>query len=569
LIATWHEHTPPVTRKIPVAPKSPAKGSPGSPAPRRARVIAAALVFAAALAAFIDFRDAFPNSFKHLVASAQFVPSALTFAAAFRASALACLAILALTLAFGRVYCSVICPLGILQDAISRVFARIRRVPPYRLPYKKPRNALRYGILAVTLVALAAGGAGFVAAWLDPYSNFGRIAATLFRPAAIVVNNIAASIATALGRPAAVPHAAAGLAAAGALLPPLIIFIAIALMASARGRLWCNTVCPVGALLGAVSRRSLWRIDIDRTACVKCGDCLRACKAQCIDLRAGEIDFSRCVACCDCLSVCGEGGVKYRWHGLAAKRPAAPPAGEIPAGPRSRTAANARRRVFIATAAAGALATVLSRDTAGADERGGDNGRERDFQKLDHPDVVAPPGGHSTARILAQCTACQLCVSACPSRVLEPAVLQYGSLTGFMKPRLDFDKSFCNINCTVCADVCPTGALTPLTPEAKQTTRIGLAHVAHPRCIIVKDGTACGACAEHCPTAALQMKKVPNYPDPVPVIDPRYCIGCGACQYACPTLPKAIVISGAAIHEKAEVLVQEQVKPTTTDDFAF
>jgi ferredoxin len=202
------------------------------------------------------------------------------------------------------------------------------------------------------------------------------------------------------------------------------------------------------------------------------------------------------------------------------------------------------------------------------DGEGERNGTARDFSKLDHPEIVIPPGGRSTARFLAQCTACQLCVSACPSHVIEPAVLHYG-LAGLMKPRLDFDKSFCNINCTVCTDVCPDGALTPLTLEAKQTTRIGLAYVAHPRCIIVKDGTACGACAEHCPTAALQMRKIPNYSDPVPVADPRYCIGCGACQYACPTLPKAVVVSGAATHEKADVLVQEQVRPTTTDDFAF
>jgi formate hydrogenlyase subunit 6/NADH:ubiquinone oxidoreductase subunit I len=298
--------------------------------------------------------------------------------------------------------------------------------------------------------------------------------------------------------------------------------------------------------------------------------------------------------------------VKYRWRGLVAKRPAgASPDDAFPDGlVRSRTPANAGRRGFIA-AATGALVTVLARDTSGFDvsihardratktfgradvpperdyspEEGGfppesgseENRRANDCEteRLEHPDIVAPPGGYSTERLLAQCTACQLCVSACPSHVIEPAVLHYGSLRGFMKPRLDFDKGFCNINCTVCTDVCPDGALTPLTPEAKQTTRIGLAYIAHPRCIIVKDGTACGACAECCPTAALQMEKVPNYPEPVPVVDPRYCIGCGACQYACPTLPKAVVVSGLATHEKAELFVQEQVKPATTDDFAF
>ncbi|GHU06410.1 ferredoxin [Betaproteobacteria bacterium] len=540
------------------------------PALRRIRVIVAVLVFALALAAFIDFRDLFPNNLKHLVASVQFAPSAFSFATAFRVSALACLAVLILTLVFGRVYCSVICPLGILQDAISRISAKIRRVPPYRLPFRKARNALRHAILAATIGALALGWGGLALTWLDPYSNFGRIVSTFLRPAAAAINNLAATITSALGYPDALPHADVGLAAAGALLPPLVIFMVIALMASARGRLWCNTICPVGTLLGLVSRRSLWRIDIDKSACRKCADCLHACKAQCIDLRAGEIDFSRCVACYDCISVCGQGGVKYRRRGLPAKRP-----GESGASPNdvrilSNIPANSRRRGFIAVAATGALSAVLARDTSASDEGSRANNSEIELlERLDNPDVLAPPGAHSTARLLAQCTACQLCVSACPSHVIEPAVLQYGSLVGLMKPHLDFNKGFCNLNCTVCTDVCPDGALTPLTPEAKQTTRIGLASIAHPRCIIVKDGTACGACAECCPTAALQMKKVPDYPEPVPVVDTRYCIGCGACQYACPTHPKAIVVSGLATHEQAELFVQEQVKPATTDDFAF
>ena len=217
-----------------------------------------------------------------------------------------------------------------------------------------------------------------------------------------------------------------------------------------------------------------------------------------------------------------------------------------------------------------------------------------DRSKFDNPSVVAPPGARSTARVLAQCTACQLCVSACPSHVIEPAVLHYGSLTGLMKPRLNFDKSFCEFNCTVCSDVCPNGTLLPLgnddahTPpnasathaerhaerrkarlDAKHTTRIGLASVDHSRCIIVKDSTDCGACAEHCPTAALQIKKLPGHPLPVPVVDASYCIGCGACQYPCPETPKAIIVSGLAVHETAEVLVEEKVKATTTDDFAF
>jgi ferredoxin len=562
----------------------------GLPALRRARIAAAALVFVIALAAFIDYRDVFPNHLKHIITSVQFVPSALTFAGAFHATSLACLVILGITLAIGRAYCSMLCPLGILQDIISRISAKIRRAAPYKLPYKKPQNILRYSILGAVILALVAGWGGLLLTWLDPYSNFGRIASTLLRPLAVVVNNIGATIATALNHPAAIPQVKVTFAAAGVLLPPLLILTALVIMAAFRGRLWCNTFCPVGAALGLVSRRALWRISLDKTTCRKCGACLRTCKSQCIDLRAGEIDFSRCVACYDCVSVCDEHSIKYRWHGLRTRRKPqesqiSNSKSQIPASVARPPSSN--RRAFITTAATGTLAAIgttaylatrrIAQNETPAPGKGRDNGHDggnaqgsrHDFPLLDHPAVVTPPGAASTAHMLAQCTACQLCVSACPSHVIEPAFLEYGSFAGLMKPRLNFDKSFCNFDCTVCTDVCPDGALLPLIKDAKHTTRIGLAHTAHPRCIIVRDGTACGACAEHCPTAALQMKKVPEHADPVPVVDERYCIGCGACQYACPAIPKAIVISGHANHEKAEVLEQEQVAPTTTDDFAF
>ena len=310
---------------IPFKPRRPAPpptGRHGLPALRRARIIAAALVFLIALAAFLDFNNLVPTHLKHIFASTQFVPSALTFATGFMLASLASVAILALTLAFGRVYCSVLCPLGILQDIISRASALIRRKPPYKLPRTKPHNILRHGILIATLIAIAAGLGGIALAWLDPYSNFGRIITTLLRPLATIANNLAATIASALGRPDDIPKVPLAWTALGALLPPLAILIALVITATFRGRLWCNTICPVGTLLGLVSRRSLWRLTIDKNTCRKCGDCLRACKAQCIDLRASSIDHSRCVACYDCVSVCDERGIKYRWHGILA--PTAP-----------------------------------------------------------------------------------------------------------------------------------------------------------------------------------------------------------------------------------------------------
>jgi polyferredoxin len=626
----------PVPSKVPFKPRRAAPFAPhrgGLRTLRRVRVIVAAIVFLLALAAFIDFNNLVPTPLKHAVASAQFVPSAHTFAAGFALSSLACVAILAITLAFGRVYCSVLCPLGILQDIVSRASALIRRAPPCKLPHSKPHDILRHGILAVTILAIATGLGGIALAWLDPYSNFGRVTTTLLRPLAIFANNIAATIASALGRPDDIPQVPLTWAAPGALLPPLAILVAIVITATLRGRLWCNTICPVGTTLGLVSRRSLWRLTIDKNSCRKCGDCLRACKAQCIDLRAGAIDHSRCVACYDCVSVCDEHGIRYRWHGLAAedrsqktearsqKTEARDRKSEIreqeteaggqkaevgerkTAGGEPKTPAPlppaTNRRAFIATAATAALAaagaaarlaTRAGAQPASAAASGNATPSSNSPATAsspatpshnstatlnpaaldpDAPAAVAPPGARSTSRLLAQCTACQLCISACPSRVLEPAVLEYGSFAGLMKPRLNYERSFCNFNCTECSDACPDGTLAPLTLAQKQLTRIGIAHVTLARCIIVNKGTKCGACAEHCPTAALQIAQAPGHPDPVPVLDPRYCIGCGGCAFACPATPKAIAVHGLAVHETAGKLVQEKVKPPTTDDFAF
>ncbi|EIP96601.1 polyferredoxin [Opitutaceae bacterium TAV1] len=565
---------------------------------RLLRIVAAALCLLAVSAAFLDFRDAIPASFKHAATSIQFLPSAIALASGAVLS-LACIAVLGITLIAGRVYCSTICPLGVLQDVVARIAKKLRRKKPKLLTHRPAYNKIRYGILALVIVAVLTGWGGFALAWLDPYSHFGRFAGTLFRPLVIGANNLAAPLAQHFGSNA-LPHVALPWAGIGVFLPVAVIFSVVVLMSAWRGRLWCNTVCPVGALLGIFSRKALFRLTIDRSACVRCGDCLRTCKAQCIDLRKQEIDFSRCVGCFDCVSVCDENGLNYRWLGRPPKagglefgvqssefsktKPQKNSAPPPPPGSPSRTlsskpetpnstAQSPARRAFLATLATGTVALVSVR--AGKDDApdnipASGNAHAADTGSIPRRQTVAPPGAQSIDRFVARCTACQLCVSACPSHVLEPAVFGYGSLEGIMKPRLNFDRSFCNINCTTCGGVCPDHALLPLALAEKQRTRIGVAEVTRSRCIVITDDTACGACAEHCPTAALQMKQR-GARHAEPVVDERYCIGCGACQFACPALPKkAVIVRGLATHETAEVLVQgKAVAPAGSDDFAF
>jgi polyferredoxin len=313
---------------------------------RRLRMVLATLVMTGVCLAFLDFRDWLPPGFKHALTMSQFVPAALTVG-------VAALVVLIISVLCGRVYCSVVCPLGILQDIIARLANLLRRKKLF-LGYRPPANGVRYGILAAVIISVAAGWGGVVLAWLDPYSQFGRIAGSVCRPAVIGVNNLLADWCRhfQLG---VIPRVGVPWAGLGVLLPVLAVLTLVVILAAWRGRLYCNTICPVGALLGLASKFSLWRLGIDRERCRKCGDCLRSCKAQCIDLRAGELDFSRCVTCYNCVAVCDELGIRYRFQN---------PLKQFRVRPRANRPAvsgvNLERRDFLAATVSGARSAPAS-----------------------------------------------------------------------------------------------------------------------------------------------------------------------------------------------------------------
>ncbi|HQF40605.1 MAG TPA: 4Fe-4S binding protein [Opitutaceae bacterium] len=561
------------------------------------RATLAIVVLALLTAAFVDFRGLVDEELSHTLASVQFVPAALSLVTGASLS-VAAVVILVATLAFGRVYCSVLCPLGLFQDAVARVASWLRRKPQL-LRYAKPATWVRQGFLWASVAGIAAGWAGLTLALLDPYSIFGRFGSMLFRPVVTVVNNWLVGPANAAGLDA-LYRVPPQWAAAGALAVPAAMLLLIVALAARRGRLYCNTVCPVGTLLGLASGAGAWRLAIDQDRCRKCGDCLRVCKAQCIDLRSGTIDNSRCVACYNCVSACDESGIHHRfsWKPVTRDRrpatvdripqtgnpptasdsapapdPSTPP--PEPPHPKPETAPRSgdpSRRAFItgtaaALTAATGVGTLLAVAAAAAPGTGGPLGAPRPsapprrFGRA----PLSPPGSGGIARFLDRCTACQLCVSACPTHVLQPAFLEYG-FAGLMKPRLDFDRSFCNFECHRCGEVCPDGAILPLPLEEKKLVRLGVAHIDYRRCIVQANGTDCAACSEHCPTQAVST--VP-YGDNLrlPTMHPELCIGCGACEYACPVRPvRAITVKAHAVHSRAERKVEAPATAPMRDD---
>jgi polyferredoxin len=506
---------------------------------KKLRVIVSVFVFLVIGAMFLDFTGRIAGSALHALLHLQFVPSALNFYATLAIPALGFALVIALTLLFGRVYCSFLCPLGTLQDILIGLK---RRLSPRKqlFRHKKAMNLLRFGILVIVVFSMFTGALVLVNL-LDPYSLFGRITHNLARPLGVAGNNLAARGLEAAGVYWLYPvrwipvHP-------GALLLALAWSAGLAVMSVTSGRLYCNTVCPVGALLGLFARVSLFRIRLDKSICNSCGKCSAVCKAQCIDPKRQEVDFTRCVGCMNCLSPCPDRGVSF-----------------VPAWKSGSTTVSRHdpsRRGFIRDAGlvtAGTLGFANPLLAAAEEKKEIIPGTVPIFRL--HP--VTPPGALSQARFNSLCTACHLCVSACPTHVLQPTWILYG-IKGFLQPRMDYITSFCNFECTLCGEVCPTGAILPLPLEEKKLVQLGKAKFVRENCVVYTRNTDCGACSEHCPTKAVQMVPYTGKLT-IPEVTENICIGCGACEYACPTDPKSIYVEGNTVHQAADKPSEEKL----------
>lgn len=498
---------------------------------RTIRLILATLSFAAITLLFLDFTGVMPTWFGWL-ATVQFLPAVLAMH----------LGIVALwiivTLIIGRVYCSVICPMGVMQDVISWINGRRGRKHRHRFTFSREKRALRYGVFVVFLAAIL-GGAGSVVALLAPYSSYGRIAANLLQPLYRLGNNLLALGAERMGS-----HAFSATDVWIKSWPTLVIaavtFIIIAILAWRNGRTYCNTVCPVGTLLGFFARYSLFHPAIDKTRCKNCSLCTKRCKAAAIDFKSGEIDLSRCVACMDCIDTCKFGAMKLQ-KGLPKKTASHDEAKPSAAA----TDVDNGRRAFLLGAAMATTAAALY-----AQKKKVDGGLAviENKQRPERATPLVPAGSHGLREFTRHCTACQLCVSACPNNVLRPST----NLLTLMQPEMSYERGFCQPECTRCADVCPAGAINPITIAEKSSTRIGHAVWIKKNCVAVTDGVECADCARYCPSGAILM--VPADPDDVdspmvPSVNTQRCIGCGACENKCPARPfRAIYVEGNSRH---------------------
>ena len=373
------------------------------------------------------------------------------------AGLLVALAIVALTVLFGRAFCGWICPVGTLHHLASWLTRTLRRGPHQHVNRWRPHFRLKYLLLFAFLVAALAGSLSI--GLLDPLSLATRSLAAAVLPALSAVAGVDGQRPRTFG---------------GAWLTGGIF---LGLLAANRwvARWWCRALCPLGALLGLGARAAVFRIHVDPDRCNDCHRCVRDCQGA--DEPFASHRVSECHVCLNCVSVCPEDAITFR-----AFAPTAAPHGGV----------DLPRRQLVGAALAGAALLPLLRASAAEAS----------------PEAIRPPGALPEDAFLARCVRCGACVNACPTSALQPSLTTAG-LEGLYTPVLVARRGWCEPSCTRCGQVCPTGAIAPLTPETKGWTRgasgtrvkIGTAFFDWGRCLPWAMATPCVVCEEVCPTS--------------------------------------------------------------------
>lgn len=491
---------------------------------RRIRTILACIVFVLITLLFLDFTGVL-HKYLSFLAKIQFLPSVLAL------NFVVVTALLILTSILGRIYCSVVCPLGIMQDVFSKVHAMRKK---NRFSFRKENKIIRYAVLVLFVLALCLGVASFVAL-LEPYSSFGRIVQNLFAPVYLLLNNILAFFSERMNSYTFYSQEIF-IRSVSTFVIALVLFGIIALLAWKRGRLYCS-ICPVGTFLSFVSRYSLLKIRIDESKCIKCDKCTKNCKAECINGKENIVDYTRCVVCGDCMSSCPKDAIKYSFSKKNNKEKEQQ---------ENEKEVDVSKRAFLTSAAILTTSVALAQEKKKVD---GGLAFIEDKKAIKRTNPIVPPGAFSVKTFQQRCTGCQLCVSKCPNNVLRPS----SDLLHLMQPEMSFEKGACRVECSICSEVCPTGAIEKIDRTQKTTIKIGTAHWIKENCVVTKANNECGNCARHCPSSAIVM--VPSNPNDEnsikrPSIIENRCIGCGMCEYVCPSRPySAIYVEGSLIHQ--------------------
>jgi len=432
---------------------------------------------------------------------------------------------LVVTLVFGRVYCSMVCPMGILQDLLGWVLHRRKFAPAPDRPWVRLVAVLVFALLTI------AGGAA-LAGLVDPYSLFGRFASELGQPVAERANNLLADWLGTKGPVVIFKREVVARGGCGFVVAASALVLLAGLVAW-KGRIVCNTICPMGAILAAGSRKTVFKLAFDPEKCVKCGICSGVCKAGCLDGKNQRVDNARCVRCFNCVAACAKGALAFTTGRGGLIESALPEAGE---------GTKVTRREMAAAMAASGVAGLAAVGLAGSGKCV--------IDRRDWPAGVLPPPGADLEKFRRRCTGCGLCVAACPQKVLTTAGFREYGVLGFMMPKQDFTHGYCDPNCTKCGEVCPTGAIRPFDVQAKAEMKLGHARCDREKCLACTEKISCGLCERRCPQKAITLKEEEvkdgdrTKKIKVPVVDGKKCTGCGKCENYCPVTAIRVVRRG-------------------------
>jgi polyferredoxin len=405
------------------------------------------------------------------------------------------------TIFLGRFFCGWVCPFGALHTFFSRLFRPLKREEQVEADRYRPIYALKYYILAAFLILAA----------------FGVTQVGLLDPIALLTRSMATAVFPAVG-------AATGGRILGTWTFHLAwllggILIILLLLNAVLPRFFCRVLCPLGALLGVFSRFSLFRVHKNREKCNECEQCLVNCHGAADP--HGTLRKSECYVCLECRETCPTGVITFQ---------VLPPEEEV------RVPPELSRRRLLQTGAVTLAAVPLLGTSVRSDRR-------------PPPDLIRPPGSREESRFLGSCVKCGACMLVCPTNVIQPLMFQAG-LEALWTPVMDYQLGYCEHNCTLCTEVCPTGAIRELSVEEKMGEEpfdtpisLGTAFLDRTRCLPWAMYKPCIVCEEVCPvspkaiyleeawetdadgrTVALQR----------PVVEPARCIGCGLCEYKCP-----------------------------------
>jgi len=456
--------------------------------------------------------------------------------------------IMVLTVFLGRIFCGFICPFGTLHHLASAIRPALKGRRLIEANTKKPSQRFKYFIL-IAFILSAMLGLNY-AGILDPISLLFRSLSMAILPGVgIGLKHISNSLANASHE----VFNSLGYMMEDFFSPVLgyevlsfktgwiigFIFLILLFLNRIRPRFWCRTLCPLGALLGILSRLSILKLEKDPNACTNCNLCMKNCQGAASPKPDLQWESSECITCFNCFDACPEDAIKFSFK-WPLKQNRGPDMG---------------RRAVLGGLTAGIALPLFG----GLDGQG---------YRVSDPRLIRPPGSLEEKTFLELCQRCGLCMKVCPTNAINPTLTEAG-MAGFWTPHLIMTHGHCEYTCTLCGSVCPTGAIEKLTGKEKigRPVRIGSAYIDRGRCLPWSGNTPCIMCEEVCPVSpkSIYLKKsiitgADGNPFEVqlPHVNLKQCIGCGMCENKCPVKGQPaikVIAAGESRSRKNQILL--------------